>query len=219
MHQDQPTIIILLGPPGSGKGTQAKVLSGKLALPHISTGDILRQNIRQGTPLGKQAQTYMNAGKLVPDDLVLAMLFDRIAEPDCENGCILDGFPRTIPQAEALQDKINGNHLIVVNLDVPDAELIERLTGRLVCKNCGATFHKKYAPPREAGICDSCGGALIQRSDDSLEVVQSRLAVYEKQTAPLLAYYEKKDLLQNLPAARPPKEVEAALLKTVQLPN
>ena len=185
--------LILLGAPGAGKGTQAKWISKEYGLPHISTGDILRQNVKEGTELGKEAKKYMDAGKLVPDELIIGMVKDRLAQDDCRNGFILDGFPRTIKQAEELE-KITDIDA-VLNIYVPFEKLIERITGRRSCPKCGAVYHIKYNPPKKEGICDVCGTPLIQRDDDKEETVKKRLETYEEQTAPLIDYYKKKGKL------------------------
>ncbi len=196
-------IVILLGPPGAGKGTQAKMLAAKINLPHISTGDILRQNVSKGTPLGLQAQDIMTKGGLVPDDLVNKMLTERINQPDTKAGFILDGFPRNINQAEEL-DKIlkerNRQVSSVADLDSSEKVILQRLTGRLVCRKCGANFHIKNMPPKVADTCDSCGGELYQRSDDKEETILKRLAVYRKEVADLLTYYQKSNKLYHINA-------------------
>ena len=194
-----PLVLIMLGPPGSGKGTQASMLQEKLHIPHISTGDLLREHVRRGTYLGIQAQTYMEKGQLVPDVLILDMLFDRVSLDDCAKGYILDGFPRTLPQAEALQERLEGQPApIVINLELSDAKIIERLTKRVVCENCGTPYHLIYSPPKTPGICDKCQGKLIHRSDDNEEVIVKRLKVYHLQTAPLIAYYTQQHLLHTV---------------------
>lgn len=187
----KPVIVILLGPPGAGKGTHAPALSSFLKVPHISTGDLFRHHIRNLTPIGKKAKEYMDLGKLVPDEIVLSMLFARLNEKDCEKGAILDGFPRTIPQAEALSSQIKSSHrLTVIQLKIDSELLVERICGRIACKNCGRPFHKKYDPPKEINLCDSCGGTLFQRDDDTEEVLRERLDVYAEQTQPLIAYFK-----------------------------
>lgn len=192
-NSKQSTIIILLGPPGAGKGTHAEPLSEHLSLPHISTGDLFRENIRNNTALGQKVKSFMDQGKLVPDELVLDMLFDRLKAPDCVRGCILDGFPRTVPQAMALDAKLEKNaRIIALNFNVPDSELIERIAGRLVCKECKKTYHKTFAPPKQANVCDACGGALITRDDDREAIVRKRLEVYHNESQPLINYYAKK---------------------------
>ncbi|MBS0605099.1 MAG: adenylate kinase [Verrucomicrobia bacterium] len=194
-----PLVLILLGPPGSGKGTQAKMLEDKMNLPHISTGDLLRDHIRRGTALGKQAQTYMDKGHLVPDGLILDMLFERVSLEDCAKGYILDGSPRTIPQAEALQQRLIGQPApVVINLDLSDAQIIERLTKRVVCEKCGTPYHLLYSPPKTLGKCDKCSGSLIQRPDDTEAVIAKRLKVYHEQTEPLIAFYSKQKLLHTV---------------------
>jgi adenylate kinase len=185
--------LILLGAPGAGKGTQAKWISKEYGLPHISTGDILRHNVKEGTELGKEAKRYMDEGKLVPDELIIGMMKERLSEEDCKNGFILDGFPRTINQAEEL-GKITDIDA-VLNIYVPFEKLIERITGRRSCPKCGAVYHIKYNPPKKDNICDVCGNELIQRDDDKEETVKKRLETYEAQTAPLIDYYEKKGKL------------------------
>lgn len=195
----KPLVVILLGPPGAGKGTHAAPLSGQLGLPHISTGDLFREHIRNQTPLGKKAKEFIDAGKLVPDELVLDMLFDRISREDCKHGYILDGFPRTLAQAKALDARLKSNQVIAINFDVPDSAIVERVTGRMMCKDCGRPYHKTFEPPARAQICDSCGGTLYQRDDDKEEVVLKRLEVYHRQTQPVIDYFaEKKDVLHQI---------------------
>lgn len=192
--------IILLGPPGSGKGTQAKMIAEKYKVKHISTGDILRENVRNGTPLGVEAKKFMDAGKLVPDSLLIDIIKDRLAKPDVKAGWMLDGYPRTIPQAEAL-DKILpglGQKIdVVLNVDVPDAELIKRVTGRRMCK-CGTTYHVQFNPPKVAGKCDACGADLYQRQDDTEATVKQRLQAYHAQTQPLIDFYNKRGIVANI---------------------
>ena len=185
--------LVLLGAPGAGKGTQAKWISGEYGIPHISTGDILRRNVSEGTELGMQAKRYMDEGALVPDELIIGMMKERLAEKDCTKGFILDGFPRTIYQAEELE-KITDIDA-ALNIYVPFESLIERITGRRSCPKCGAVYHIKYNPPKKEGICDVCGTPLIQRDDDKEETVKKRLETYEEQTAPLIEYYERKGKL------------------------
>lgn len=201
-------VVILLGPPGAGKGTQAVRLAEAEGVPHISTGDLFRANLGQGTALGERAKGFMNAGKLVPDELVIEMLFDRVGEPDCERGYLLDGFPRTIPQAEALGRAL-GEHVVLscVELEVPDEAIVERASGRLICADCGNIQHARFSPPKVAGTCDACGGSLEQREDDRPEVVRERLAVYHEQTAPLSAHYEKQGVLTRVDGERDPDAV------------
>lgn len=205
-------VLILLGPPGGGKGTQAARLSADLKLPHISTGDLFRENRAQGTELGRRAQDFMDSGKLVPDELVLDMLFDRVARPDCKAGYLLDGFPRTIPQAVALDARLGAKaNVQAIHLRVPDSVLVDRVVGRRTCKQCGNIHHIKNSPPKVAGRCDKCGGELVQRTDDSAEVVQKRLATYREQTQPLEGYYQKKGCLKEVDGNRAPDEVFSAL--------
>lgn len=192
---------ILLGPPGAGKGTQAAKIVEKYGVPHISTGDIFRENIKKGTELGKKAQEYMNRGELVPDDLVIEIATTRLLEDDCRNGFLLDGFPRTVYQAEKLDEFLaaRGSKIDkVLDIAVEKDELIARLTGRRVCKACGASFHVVNIPPKKEGVCDFCGGELIQRADDNLETVTNRIDVYEAQTMPLVEYYEKAGNLVHI---------------------
>lgn len=207
-------IIILMGPPGSGKGTQASRLSKELDFPHISTGDLFRENIRKGTELGLIAKEYIDKGLLGPDELVLDMLFDRLSNSDCKSGCILDGFPRTISQAEVLDQKFPDSHLIVVNLDVSDDEILKRIAGRLTCKQCGTVYHKETSPPKKSGICDKCGGELYQRVDDSENAVRRRLQEYNSKTAPVLNHYAYRGL-KNIEGTRPPDIVFRDLITLV----
>jgi adenylate kinase len=218
MAAEKQTVIILLGPPGAGKGTQAVELSKKLSLPHISTGDILRENIRKETSLGQQAKKYMDGGKLVPDDLVIQMLLDRLSEKDCQKGYILDGFPRTLSQAKVLNEHLkNRAEVVTVNLSVDDRLLVERITGRLVCKKCGAPFHKIFSPPKKENVCDRCLGELYHRDDDKEDVVKERLAVYRKQTEPLIHYYkEQKGFYYDVVASGNKNEIFEQLLHAVQ---
>ncbi len=187
-------ILILLGAPGVGKGTQGALISKEYGIPQISTGDILRSEVRNETELGKKAKVYMDKGELVPDNIIIDMMEKRIKEEDCKNGFILDGFPRTVAQAEAFDKMLEKNGLKldkVLLIDVPEDEIIARLTGRRVCPNCGAVYHIRNNPPKKEGICDKCGTALIQRDDDTEEVVKNRLEVYKKNTLPLIEYYTK----------------------------
>ena len=193
--------IVMLGAPGAGKGTQADKIAEKYTLPHISTGDIFRKNIKEGTELGKEAKSYMDAGKLVPDELTVRLLLDRVANDDCKNGYILDGFPRTIPQAEALDAELTklGEKIdFAINVDVPDENIIGRMSGRRACPKCGATYHIRHLPPKKEGICDSCETELVIRDDDKPETVKNRLAVYHEQTQPLIEYFEKKGVLHTI---------------------
>jgi len=195
--------LILLGGPGAGKGTQAKKLIEKYQIPQISTGDILRAAVKEGTEMGKKAKEYMDAGKLVPDEVVIGIIRDRLAQPDCRKGFILDGFPRTVPQAEALDQvladlKTQIDH--VISIEVDEEELVTRLTGRRTCKNpdCGQMFHIKFNPPKKEGVCDKCGSELYQRDDDNEATVRSRLATYNQATKPLIDYYQAKGLLRTI---------------------
>lgn len=190
--------IIMLGAPGAGKGTQAKMLSERYGIPHISTGDIFRMNIKNNTELGQKAKGYMDAGQLVPDELVVDLVVDRIKAKDCMKGFILDGFPRTIPQAEALDYALNNQNEKIdyaINVDVPDENIIKRMSGRRACVGCGATYHLVYNPTKKEGVCNVCGEKLILRDDDKPETVQKRLNVYHEQTQPLIDYYNKKEAI------------------------
>ncbi len=210
--------VIMLGAPGAGKGTRAALLSEKLSIPHISTGDIFRANIKNGTELGKLAQSYMDKGELVPDSLVCDLVVDRIQQPDCENGFILDGFPRTIPQAEALKEALDsiGEKLDhVINVYAPDEHIVNRMSGRRSCSQCGAVFHVEFAPSSKGDICDKCGGSLIQRDDDKPETVKKRLEVYYEQTYPLLEYYEKQGLVKTVDATGGVETALSDLLKAI----
>lgn len=193
--------IVMLGAPGAGKGTQAIKIADKYDIPHISTGDIFRANIKGGTELGQKAKSYIDKGELVPDEVTIGMLLDRIAQDDCKNGYVLDGFPRTIPQAESLTEalKSQGDQIdFALNIDVPDEAIIERMSGRRACPKCGATYHIVYAAPRTENICDKCGTELIIRSDDKPETVKDRLNVYHQQTEPLIAYYKTAGVLREV---------------------
>ena len=193
--------IIMLGAPGAGKGTQAKKIADLCKIPHISTGDIFRANIKQGTELGKKAKSYMDAGELVPDELVCDLVVDRIQQDDCTEGFILDGFPRTIPQAEALTEALNAIEQkmeYALNIDVPDENITHRMAGRRACVGCGATYHLEFAPTKVEGICDVCGEKLILRDDDKPETVTNRLNVYHAQTKPLIDYYDKKGIVYTI---------------------
>ena len=193
--------IIMLGAPGAGKGTQAKMIADKYNVPHISTGDIFRANIKNGTELGKETKTYMDKGLLVPDELTVKILLDRVAQDDCKNGYVLDGFPRTIPQAEVLDKALTelGDKIdFAIDVDVPDANIIRRMSGRRACLACGATYHIEHVPPKAEGICDRCGEALVLRDDDKEETVKNRLNVYHEQTQPLIEYYTAKNILKTV---------------------
>ena len=209
-------VIILLGPPGSGKGTQAVKLSKELGIPHISTGDLFRENISKNTELGKKAKSFMDAGKLVPDELVLDMVYDRVSQPDCKKGYLLDGFPRTIPQAEALDKFLKNANLTVLNLNVPDEVIIKRIAGRLSCKDCGNVHHKDFSPSKVANQCDKCGGELTTRKDDQPEVVKERLKVYHTQTEPLVEFYSKQGKLVSVDGQKSPEEVFNDLLSALK---
>ena len=193
--------IIMLGAPGAGKGTQAKKIAAKYGIPHISTGDIFRANIKEGTELGKKAKTYMDQGLLVPDELVVDLVVDRLSQADCKKGYVLDGFPRTIPQAESLDAalaKIGEKMEYAIDVDVPDENIINRMGGRRACVGCGATYHVEFNPAKVEGICDVCGEKLILRDDDKPETVQKRLRVYHEQTQPLIDYYTKAGILKEV---------------------
>lgn len=211
--------LILLGAPGAGKGTQAQALAAHYRVPHISTGEIFRQNLTQGTELGERARSYMQKGLLVPDDVTEAMVDARLGEPDAEAGFILDGFPRTVPQAKALEVMIQRRGLrldAALLLVVPEDLLTLRLTGRRVCPQCGANYHVQFHPPKRDGWCDHCGAALVQRPDDSLETVKTRLRVYEEQTAPLIGYYRDRGLLREVDGRRPVEEVTAHVVRLLE---
>ena len=193
--------IVMLGAPGAGKGTQAKMIAEKYGIPHVSTGDIFRANIKNGTELGKEAKQYMDQGKLVPDELTVKILLDRVSQPDCKNGYVLDGFPRTIPQAEVLDKALAelGESIdYAIDVDVPDENIVKRMSGRRACVSCGATYHVVHVPPKKEGICDRCGSELILRDDDKPETVKNRLDVYHKQTQPLIDFYTKKGVLKTV---------------------
>jgi adenylate kinase len=193
--------IIMLGAPGAGKGTQAKKIAAKYSIPHISTGDIFRANIKNGTELGNKAKTYMDQGLLVPDELVVDLVVDRVKQDDCANGYVLDGFPRTIPQAEALDKALAaiGEKMdYAIDVDVPDENIVHRMSGRRACVGCGATYHLEYAPTKTEGICDACGKELFLRDDDKPETVKKRLGVYHEQTQPLIDYYTNAGILKTV---------------------
>ncbi len=208
--------IIMLGAPGAGKGTQAKKIADKYQIPHISTGDIFRANIKEGTELGKKAESYMDQGLLVPDELTLELIMDRFQNPDCANGYVLDGFPRTIPQAEALTDALekNGDTIdYAINVEVPDENIVTRMSGRRACLSCGATYHVVYAPTKTEGICDRCGEKLVLRDDDKPETVKKRLDVYHSQTQPLIDYYTKQGKLVQVDGTQDVDAVFDAIVK------
>ena len=207
--------IVMLGAPGAGKGTQAKMIAEKYGIPHVSTGDIFRANIKNGTELGKEAKQYMDQGKLVPDELTVKILLDRVAQDDCKNGYVLDGFPRTIPQANVLDEaltKLGDKIDYAVNVDVPDDNIINRMGGRRACVACGATYHIVYNAPKTEGICDVCGKELIIRDDDQPETVKNRLKVYHEQTQPLIDFYTKKGVLKTVDGTVDMKDVFAAIV-------
>ena len=206
--------IIMLGAPGAGKGTQAKQIAGKYSIPHISTGDIFRANIKNGTELGKKAKEYMDQGLLVPDELTCDLVMDRIQQDDCKNGFVLDGFPRTIPQAEALDaalTKIGEKMDYAIDVDVPDENIVNRMSGRRACLDCGATYHIASLPPKTEGKCDHCGSDLVLRDDDKPETVQKRLTVYHDQTQPLIDYYKNQGILKSVDGTQPMEAVFTAI--------
>lgn len=206
--------IIMLGAPGAGKGTQAKMIAAKYGVPHVSTGDIFRTNIKNGTELGKEAKQYMDKGLLVPDELTVRILLDRVAQEDCADGYVLDGFPRTIPQAEVLENALNelGDKIdFAIDVDVPDENIIRRMSGRRACLSCGATYHIEHIPPKKEGVCDTCGSELVLRDDDKPETVKNRLDVYHKQTQPLIDFYTEKGVLKTVDGTLPMDDVFAAI--------
>lgn len=206
--------LLIMGPPGAGKGTQAETLTAKLAIPHISTGDMFRKAISDGTELGKKAKEFMDAGQLVPDEVTIGIVKERLSEEDCRKGFLLDGFPRTVPQAEALEGILQELGMAldaVLNVAVPDEKLVARLTGRRICRECGASYHVIYNAPKQEGKCDACQGELYQRSDDNEETVTNRLSVYHKNTAPLIDFYAKRGLLKEIDGDRPIPEVLVAI--------
>ena len=207
--------IIMLGAPGAGKGTQAKRIAQKYTIPHISTGDIFRANIKNGTELGKKAKEYMDQGLLVPDELTCDLVMDRIQQDDCKNGFVLDGFPRTIPQAEALDaalSKIGQKMDYAIDVDVPDENIVNRMGGRRACLSCGATYHVEFNPTKAEGVCDACGAQIVLRDDDKPETVQKRLTVYHDQTQPLIDYYKKQDILKSVDGTQPMEAVFDAII-------
>ena len=210
--------IIMLGAPGAGKGTQAKKIAQKYGIPHISTGDIFRANIKNGTELGKKAKTYMDQGLLVPDELTVDLVIDRVNQEDCKNGYILDGFPRTIPQAESLDaalSKMGQKVDFAINVEVPDENIVSRMSGRRACTGCGATYHVKYNPPKTEDVCDACGEKLILRDDDKPETVSKRLKVYHEQTQPLIDYYTNAGVLVEVDGTLAMDDVFAAICKVL----
>ena len=211
--------IVMLGAPGAGKGTQAKMIASKYQIPHISTGDIFRANIKNGTELGKKAKSYMDQGLLVPDELTVDLVIDRLANDDCKNGYILDGFPRTIPQAEALDAalaKLGEKMDYAIDVDVPDENIVNRMSGRRACLACGATYHIVHVPPKKEGICDRCGKELVLRDDDKPETVLNRLKVYHEQTAPLKDFYSKQGKLETVTGQEDVAETSKLTLKAVE---
>lgn len=206
--------VIMLGAPGAGKGTQAKLIAEKYGIPHISTGDIFRANIKNGTELGMKAKSFMDKGELVPDALTIGMLLDRVGQPDCKDGYVLDGFPRTIPQAEELDRALaerNEKIDFAVDVDVPDENIVKRMSGRRACLKCGATYHMEHIPPKKEGVCDSCGSELVLRDDDKAETVLKRLQVYHDQTQPLIDFYTRKGILRTVDGMRDMQDVFTAI--------
>ena len=211
--------IIMLGAPGAGKGTQAKKIAEKYGIPHISTGDIFRANIKNQTELGMKAKAFMDQGALVPDELTLELIMDRFTNDDCKNGYVLDGFPRTIPQAEALTKALADKQDAVdyaINVDVPDEAIVTRMSGRRACLACGGTYHIKFNPTKAEGICDACGGELVLRADDKPETVQKRLDVYHEQTQPLIDYYQKQNILKEVDGTLKLDEVFQAIIDILE---
>lgn len=211
--------LIMLGAPGAGKGTQAKMIAEKYAIPHVSTGDIFRANIKEGTELGKEAKKYMDQGLLVPDELTVKILLDRVAKEDCKNGYVLDGFPRTIPQAEVLDNALKelGDKIdYAIDVDVPDENIIKRMSGRRACLGCGATYHIEHIPPKKEGVCDTCGQELVLRDDDQPETVKNRLDVYHEQTQPLIDFYTEKGILKKVDGTKDRKDVFAAIVSILE---
>lgn len=211
--------IIMLGAPGAGKGTQAKMIAEKYGIPHISTGDIFRANIKNATELGMEAKKYMDEGKLVPDELTVKILLDRVAQDDCSNGYVLDGFPRTIPQAEVLKEaltKINDKIDYAVDVNVPDENIVNRMSGRRACLACGATYHIVHIPPKQEGICDKCGAELVLRDDDKPETVLKRLKVYHDQTQPLIDYYTNEGILRTVDGTQDMQVVFDSIVKVLE---
>ena len=210
--------IIMLGAPGAGKGTQAKRIAEKYGVPHVSTGDIFRANIKNGTQLGMEAKKYMDQGLLVPDELTVRILLDRVAQDDCKNGYVLDGFPRTIPQAEVLDEaltKLGDKIDYAIDVNVPDENIIRRMSGRRACLTCGATYHIEHIPPKQEGICDKCGSELVLRDDDKPETVKNRLAVYHEQTQPLIDYYKNEGILVEVDGTKNMDDVFTDICKVI----
>ncbi len=209
----------MLGAPGAGKGTQAKLISEKYGIPHISTGDIFRANIKEGTDLGKEAKEYIDKGQLVPDELTVRILLDRVEKDDCKNGYVLDGFPRTIPQAQVLDNEVAklGDKIdYAIDVEVPDENIIRRMGGRRACPKCGATYHIEYIPPKKEGICDACGEKLMLRDDDKPETVKNRLDVYHKQTQPLIDHYSKQNILRTVDGTADMNDVFDSIVKLLE---
>ena len=215
IKHSSPLVVIMMGPPGSGKGTNAIELAKTLNLPHISTGDLFRKNIKEQTDLGKKVKELIDKGNFVPDEIVIDMLFSYIKENNFKKGYILDGFPRTLNQAKELEKRIKGK-VIVLNLNIDDSKLVERITGRLMCRTCGAPYHKTFMPPKEQNVCDKCKGELYQRDDDTKEVVEKRLEVYHNETEPLISYYKNKDILFNIDASDSKETVFENLIDTIE---
>ena len=210
--------IIMLGAPGAGKGTQAKMIADKYGIPHVSTGDIFRANLKEGTELGLKAKEYMDKGELVPDELTVSILLDRVAKDDCKNGYVLDGFPRTIPQAEVLEkelDKLGDKIDLAIDVEVPDENIIKRMGGRRACVKCGATYHIEHVPPKKEGICDTCGSELILRDDDKPETVSNRLSVYHAQTQPLIDFYSERGVLKEVDGTKDMMDVFADIVSII----
>lgn len=204
--------IVLLGAPGVGKGTQAEKLAKELSIPHISTGDMFREAVARGTEMGMKAKEYMDRGELVPDDVVIGVVKERLSQPDCANGFILDGFPRTVAQAEALErvmEELGKNIEYAISIDVAEDEIVRRLSGRRTCEACGKVYHVIYNPPKQEGVCDACGGTLYQRDDDREETIRNRLRVYNEKTAPLIDFYARRGVLKSIDGSKPVDEVTA----------
>ncbi|RPF49310.1 adenylate kinase [Thermodesulfitimonas autotrophica] len=211
--------LLIMGPPGAGKGTQAAEIVKELKIPHISTGDMLREAVKQGTEMGKKAKEYMDKGQLVPDEVIIGVVKERLGQPDCKVGFLLDGFPRTLPQAEALDQTLKEMGIkldAVINIRVPREKIVDRITGRRVCRSCGDTYHVVNKPPKESGKCDKCGGELYQRSDDTAETVNKRLDVYEAQTQPLLDYYGKQGIVLDINGDQPINKVLEDILSALK---
>lgn len=211
--------IIMLGAPGAGKGTQAVRIAKEYNIPHVSTGDIFRANIKNGTELGKKAKSYMDKGQLVPDEVTIEMLLKRIEEDDCGGGYVLDGFPRTIAQAESLKESLNAKNQKIdyaINIDVPDSAIVERMSGRRSCPKCGSSFHVSFNPPKKDGVCDNCGESLIQRDDDKPETVEKRLEVYHEQTKPLVDYYDSEGILRTVDGTKTTDEVFESIAEVLK---